>query len=51
MKTMAKENKANKKLVTKHARLIQTEELETEHPLSEKDEVKKAEQNLQNNSK
>jgi len=46
MKTMAKENKANKKLVTKRAKLIQTEELETEPPLSEKDEVKKAENDM-----
>ena len=51
MKTMAKENKANKKPVTRHTSLHTTsEELETDHPLSEKDEVKKAEQKLQKNT-
>jgi hypothetical protein len=51
MKTMAKDNKANKKLVTKHIKRIESEELETEHPISEKDEVKEAERKLQKNSK
>ena len=49
MKTMAKENKANKKLATRHTRALKSDELETEHPISEKDEVKKAEQNTQKN--
>jgi hypothetical protein len=51
MKTMTKENKANKKLATKHFRSPETEELKTDPPLSEKDEVKKAERRLQNKSK
>ena len=51
MKTMAKENKANKKLVTKRVRAPKAEELTTDPPISEKDEVKKAERRLQNNSK
>jgi len=51
MKTMAKENKANKKLTTKHVRSTDVEELKTDPPISEKDEVKKAERRLQNNSK
>jgi hypothetical protein len=41
-----KEGKAIKKSAIKHRK---SEELQTEHPLSEKDEVKKAEQRTQKN--
>lgn len=45
------ENNRTKKVVKKTAKRImhETEELKTDAPLSEKDEVKKAEQNTQKN--
>jgi len=54
MKPSDKDNKPTPKTGNKQQGASQTEKLQTDHPLSEKDEVKQAEHNLhkqQNNSK
>jgi len=46
MKTSDKDNKPTPKTASKQQGASQTEKLQTDYPLSEKDEVKQAEHNL-----